>query len=183
VPDEGKPVVILSHCLGGNASTFAKVQKELAARGFRSIAIDRPGMGFSDRDTEEPTEARQVGNMEDLLRRLGLDKRPIILAGHSLGGTIDQLYAKRHADHVVGQVLIDAPPDRGMSVPKYVGQIYGPTRTVGEYLPSSLRFTPVGDIRSPLVNEREREPELKASKRHWHETYCRESQQWLSYNP
>lgn len=97
-----QPAVLLLHGQPGTAEDWERVQPLL--RGRRTIAIDRPGYGFSS-GGYVPL-GRQLRAIEELRRRLGLG-RPIVV-GHSYGGTIALAYAERHPHHVAGLVLVDA---------------------------------------------------------------------------
>ncbi|MAM61193.1 alpha/beta hydrolase [Maritimibacter sp. UBA3975] len=100
----GRPVVMI-HGLGGQLRSLTMSLAGPLSRDFRVIAIDRPGMGYSERD--EAASARiddQAGYVEELIDQLGLE-RPIIL-GHSLGGAIASALALRAPEKVGGLALI-----------------------------------------------------------------------------
>jgi pimeloyl-ACP methyl ester carboxylesterase len=98
---QGTPVVLL-HGLPGTAEDWNAVTPLLA--GHRTIAIDRPGFGYSSGDYVKFD--RQIEVLAAVLRRLGV-AQPII-AGHSYGGTIALAFAERHPGQVGGLVLVDA---------------------------------------------------------------------------
>jgi pimeloyl-ACP methyl ester carboxylesterase len=100
-PGTGTPVVLL-HGLPGTAEDFNEVTPLLA--GHRTIAIDRPGFGYSGGGYVKFD--RQIEVLDALLRRLHVT-RPI-LVGHSYGGTISLAFAERHPSEVRGLVLVDA---------------------------------------------------------------------------
>lgn len=110
---EGQPVVMI-HGLGGNHHNFTYAMTErLAAAGYRAIAVDRPGCGWSERDSDEqarvPEQARMIAEM---LEKEGIDKP--LLVGHSLGGAVSLALAVNHPDRVGGLALVSAlvtPPD------------------------------------------------------------------------
>jgi pimeloyl-ACP methyl ester carboxylesterase len=97
----GVPVVLI-HGLPGTAEDWEDVTPLLA--GHRTIAIDRPGFGFSS-GGYVPFE-RQLELLHQLLARLHVT-RPI-LVGHSYGGTISLGFAERYRGQVRGLVLVDA---------------------------------------------------------------------------
>jgi pimeloyl-ACP methyl ester carboxylesterase len=100
-PGSGVPVVLI-HGLPGTAEDFNAVTPLLA--GHRTIAIDRPGFGYSS-GGYVPFE-RQLEALDELLHTLHI-VRPI-LVGHSYGGTIALGFAERHPSEVRGLVLVDA---------------------------------------------------------------------------
>ncbi len=97
-----EPAVLLIHGLPGTAEDWNLVTRLL--RGRRTVAIDRPGFGFSSGGYF--AEDRQLGAIEELTVRLHLG-RPI-LVGHSYGGTLSLAFAERHPGNVRGLVLVDA---------------------------------------------------------------------------
>jgi len=97
----GAPVVLI-HGLPGTAEDWEDVTPLLA--GHRTIAIDRPGFGFSS-GGYVPFD-RQLEVLHELLARLHV-RRPI-LVGHSYGGTISLGYAERYPSALRGLVLVDA---------------------------------------------------------------------------
>lgn len=97
----GVPVVLI-HGLPGTAEDWEDVTPLLA--GHRTIAIDRPGFGFSSGGYVP--FPRQLEVIHLLLAKLHIT-RPI-LVGHSFGGTISLGFAERYPSEVSGLVLVDA---------------------------------------------------------------------------
>jgi pimeloyl-ACP methyl ester carboxylesterase len=84
---EGAPPLVLIHGLSGQLQHFTYALAGLLAQEFRVIALDRPGCGYSRRDSDDlaslPEQARMIGAF--------LDARGIespVLVGHSLGGAV-----------------------------------------------------------------------------------------------
>jgi pimeloyl-ACP methyl ester carboxylesterase len=100
-PGAGTPVVLI-HGLPGTAEDWEDVTPLLA--GHRTIAIDRPGFGYST-GGYVPFD-RQLEIIHTLLAKLHV-ARPI-LVGHSYGGTISLGFAERYPSDVHGLVLVDA---------------------------------------------------------------------------
>jgi pimeloyl-ACP methyl ester carboxylesterase len=100
-PGTGAPVVLI-HGLPGTAEDFEAVTPLLA--GHRTIAIDRPGFGYST-GGYVPFD-RQLRAIHELLARIHIT-RPI-LVGHSYGGTIALGFAERYPSEARGLVLVDA---------------------------------------------------------------------------
>lgn len=97
-----EPAVLLIHGLPGTAEDFEDVTPLIA--GHRTIAIDRPGFGFSTGGYF--SFDRQLQAVHEVIEKLHLG-RPI-LVGHSYGGSISLAYAERHPGEVRGLVLVDA---------------------------------------------------------------------------
>ena len=100
-PGKGTPVVLI-HGLPGTAEDWEDVTPLLA--GHRTIAIDRPGFGYST-GGYVPFN-RQLETIDTLLHGFHV-VRPI-LVGHSYGGTIALGFAERYPSDVRGLVLVDA---------------------------------------------------------------------------
>jgi pimeloyl-ACP methyl ester carboxylesterase len=104
-PGAGTPVVLI-HGLPGTAQDWEDVTPLLA--GHRTIAIDRPGFGYSS-GGYVPFD-QQLEAIDGLLHQLHV-VRPI-LVGHSYGGTISLGFAERYPNEVSGLVLVDAAAAR-----------------------------------------------------------------------
>jgi pimeloyl-ACP methyl ester carboxylesterase len=101
------PTVVMEHGAFGCAADWAEVQARLAARGLRSIAYDRAGLGYSDAGPT-PRDGRSiVADLDALLTALG-ETGPFVLVGHSMGGLMVRLFALTRPQAVVGVVLVDA---------------------------------------------------------------------------
>ncbi len=100
-PGAGTPVVLI-HGLPGTAEDWEDVTPLLA--GHRTIAIDRPGFGYSD--GEYVPFDRQLEAIHELLLELHITQP--ILVGHSYGGTVSLGFAERYPGEVRGLVLVDA---------------------------------------------------------------------------
>lgn len=94
--------VLLIHGLPGTADDFDAVTPLLA--GHRTVAIDRPGFGYSS-GGYVPFNS-QLQAIHKLIAKLHLD-RPVIV-GHSYGGTVALGLAERYPRDVRGLVLVDA---------------------------------------------------------------------------
>lgn len=100
---EGRPIVFV-HGLGGQLHHFRHPTFPLLP-GFRLIALDRPGSGYSVRGSRTtgrlPEQAKVVAGFIDAL---GLEKP--LLVGHSLGGAVALTTALNHAEKISGVVAL-----------------------------------------------------------------------------
>jgi pimeloyl-ACP methyl ester carboxylesterase len=98
------PTFVFVHGAGSNSFTWAPMQRELALRGHRSLAVDLPGHGFgatfpaayqSPQDlaalAAAPSVMAGIGHADNVAHVLDVVKRvrehgPVILVGHSRGG-------------------------------------------------------------------------------------------------
>lgn len=100
-PGHGVPVLLV-HGLPGTAEDWNAVTALLPGR--RTIAIDRPGFGYSG-GGYVPL-GRQLSTLAALMSRLGIARA--VIAGHSYGGTLALAFAERYPGRVAGLALIDA---------------------------------------------------------------------------
>lgn len=110
------PLIVLEHGAFGCASDWAVVQERLTARGLRSLAYDRAGLGYSDAGPA-PRDGRAINDdLEALLRAVG-ETGPILLVGHSMGGLMVRLFALERDLPLAGLVLVDAVTPDVFSLP------------------------------------------------------------------
>jgi pimeloyl-ACP methyl ester carboxylesterase len=112
-PGSGTPVLLI-HGLPGTAADWEDVTPLLA--GHRTIAIDRPGFGYST-GGYVPFE-RQLEVIHELLAKLHVSQP--VLVGHSYGGAISLGYAERYPGQVRGLVLVDAAA-AGVQISTFAG--------------------------------------------------------------
>jgi pimeloyl-ACP methyl ester carboxylesterase len=113
---EGRPIVLI-HGLGGSLHHMRRPLMEAFGEGYRLIAMDRPGSGYSTRPRGGATVKEQALFVRRFIETLGLE-RPL-LVGHSLGGAIALRTALDHPDLVAGLALVaplthhlnDIPPE------------------------------------------------------------------------
>ena len=100
------PVVVLIHGASGNLRDFTFAMSDaLAAQGFTAIAVDRPGMGYSDRaGGASYTPSAQAAALRAGIQALGI-QRPIVV-GHSFGGAVATAWAVDAPESVSGAVIL-----------------------------------------------------------------------------
>lgn len=114
-PPTARPVVWMEAGAFSGAADFAALQAKLAARGVRSCAYDRAGMGYSDAAPGARDGDAIVGDLTRLMAASG-EPGPYVLMGHSMAGLYLRQFAAQHPEAVAGLVLIDAV------TPEMVGQ-------------------------------------------------------------
>jgi pimeloyl-ACP methyl ester carboxylesterase len=99
----GKPIVLL-HGLGATKQEFLPTVPALAP-GFRTIAIDLPGFGDSDKPFPAAYDARFFARwVRALFDALELDRTHLL--GHSMGGRVALEVGMRHPDRIKRLVLM-----------------------------------------------------------------------------
>lgn len=98
--------VVFESALGCPCTEWAHVQRELAAEGVRSVAYDRPGIGWSP-ETPQPSHSREhADRLFSLVRQL--TPQNVVLAGHSVGGLLSLLFWQAHPERVAALLLVDS---------------------------------------------------------------------------
>lgn len=96
-------------------STYGKAQDAIAP--FAHVCTyDRAGLGWSDPAPGARTHRDMVEDLHKLVEIEGLE-HPLVLVGHSMGGLLARLYAKRYPSEVAGLVLVDASPESVIFAP------------------------------------------------------------------
>jgi pimeloyl-ACP methyl ester carboxylesterase len=107
-PASAEPLVVMEAGAFGLAADFGALQESLAAKGVRSCAYDRAGMGWSDPAPSGPRDALRIAaDLDALLAARGEDG-PLVLMGHSMAGIHLRALAARIPNKVAGLVLIEA---------------------------------------------------------------------------
>src|SRR5581483_185627 len=114
---DGPPEVVFLHANGFNALTYRQALAPLAPR-LRILAFDQQGHGGSTLRADPDGRADWRDLRDDLLGVLeALDGPPVVLAGHSLGGTVSLMAASEAPARVKALALFDPvlfpprPPD------------------------------------------------------------------------
>ncbi|CAN5863894.1 alpha/beta fold hydrolase [soil metagenome] len=133
--NKSAPPIILIHGFASSTLVWSKVFLEFAARGFRVIAPDLLGYGYSAKPRDfDYTIVAQARMVDRLLDKLGLDQA--IIVGSSYGGAVAATIALEYSERVERLVLVGAVTNNE------------PTK----YLLMRLFGSPlIGDILSPLL--------------------------------
>jgi pimeloyl-ACP methyl ester carboxylesterase len=100
---EGRPVLLI-HGLGGSLHHMRRPLMEAFGPGYRLVAPDRPGSGYSQRRRGEGLLSEHAHFIVKFMAATGLE-RPLVV-GHSLGGAVALATAIAHPDKVAGLALI-----------------------------------------------------------------------------
>ncbi len=115
-PENGE-LIVLVHGFSTPKFVFDKSVDSLVSAGFRVLAFDHFGRGFSDRPNAKYDKEFFDTELLELLKALNI-RKPVYLAGYSLGGGVVALFASRHPEMVKKIALIAPlgyrPPHTGM---------------------------------------------------------------------
>ncbi|MCP4177579.1 MAG: alpha/beta hydrolase [bacterium] len=104
----GSDYIVLLHGLFGNSGVWHKIMPDLANDGFRVIAPDLPGYGWSlgfpvyDYDL-----GRQVTLLREFLKKLKIQKFHV--AGNSLGSTLAVSYMNKYHSQIKSIAFLGSP--------------------------------------------------------------------------
>jgi len=111
----GEPALVFLHYWGGSARTWHRVIDRLSGQ-VRCVAIDQRGWGDSIATDARYDLAAMAHDVESVIR--ALDLRRYVLVGHSMGGKVAQIFAKRQPEGLVGLLLVAPAPPTPMPVPE-----------------------------------------------------------------
>jgi pimeloyl-ACP methyl ester carboxylesterase len=103
---KGSPTVVLEAGLGDSSLVWSLVQPRLTAT-TRVCSYDRSGTAWSHDAGPQHGLSRATDDLDRLLAISG-ESPPYILVGHSWGGWLITVYARRHLENVAGIVLVDS---------------------------------------------------------------------------
>lgn len=110
------PLLIQLHWLGGGAQTWREVNHGLAARGVQCAALDLPGFGHSASVGGYTVQAMADHVIETIQTLRSNTDQPWLIAGHSMGGKVAAVVARRALDGepglqgLHGMILVSASP-------------------------------------------------------------------------
>jgi pimeloyl-ACP methyl ester carboxylesterase len=135
VPEKpnGKAPVVCLHGIPAQSYSWRKVLPELARQGFRAIAPDWIGMGFSDTPEKREfayTPDAYITALDDFLNALELPKVTLVVQGFL--GSVGLQYAFRNPDRVERLAVLNAPISASAKLPWRMKQLGIPL--VGEML-------------------------------------------------
>lgn len=106
LPGRGEPIIFI-HGLGcASTYDYPRVAADPALAGRRTILVDLPGYGYSDKPPSFGYRiGDQAGVIVELLDCLGLTR--CYLYGHSMGGSVAIEAAERLAERVLGLLVAE----------------------------------------------------------------------------
>jgi pimeloyl-ACP methyl ester carboxylesterase len=115
VRGKGDTAIIFLHGWCGERA-YWKNQADVFAADYRVITLDQAGHGDSGKDRKEFTVKSLAGDVESVVKDLGVKR--VILVGHSMGGPVALLAAKRMPGKVVAVIGVDTLQNAEFKMPE-----------------------------------------------------------------
>jgi len=140
-----KPVVVFIHGTPGNWKAFSLLLNQASLReNARLISIDRPGWGMSQfpESRSEPNFRKQSELIAPLLKKIKNEspKQPMILVGHSYGGSIAPYIAYLYPELADGLLIAASAIDPELGNPRWYNRLSS-TWFVSKIIGKSLNFS------------------------------------------
>lgn len=105
-----QPLFVLLHGFGASTYSWREVIDEFAQLGD-VVAYDRPAFGLTVRPTSWEANSpygleAQMALIEGMIDEFATEGQPVILVGHSAGGTLAAEFAVREPDKISGLILV-----------------------------------------------------------------------------
>ncbi|MEN8822708.1 MAG: alpha/beta hydrolase [Abyssibacter sp.] len=117
-PQDGQPVLLL-HGTPGSWAAWGEYFKSPDLGDYRLIAVDRPGFG----DSAEAGVETRLQVQADVLAALLEARGPLLVVGHSLGGSLAIRLLRDHPEQVRGVVLVAASLDPAAEAPRWFNRV------------------------------------------------------------
>jgi pimeloyl-ACP methyl ester carboxylesterase len=131
--NDDRPPVLLLHGLPSQSYTWTVIMPALAEKGFRAIAPDWIGSGFSAKPDKREfayTPDAFINALAEFVRALELERFSLVVQGFL--GSVGIQYALRHPAEIDRLVILNAPVLPTAKLPWKIGQLAMPL--VGEAL-------------------------------------------------
>jgi pimeloyl-ACP methyl ester carboxylesterase len=92
--------------LAASSVGWRRVEKAFLDAGFRVLAMDRAGYGWSEASATPRTMENLLGELREAVLASAIP-RPLLMVGHSFGGLLLRHYAARFPEDVAALVLLD----------------------------------------------------------------------------
>lgn len=166
--DTARAVLVLAHGVGEHSGCYGPFVEYFAPRGAAIYGHDHRGFGRSDgRRGHVPRYERFVQDLRSLVERARHENPglPMVLVGHSMGGTIALLFALRHPE-LLDRAIYSAPALMvGLPVPAWK-RLLGQTmsRLYPIYTDVAV-FNPALLTRDPAIQQSAREDTLRHTRK------------------
>ncbi len=115
VRGKGDTTLIFLHGWCGDRA-YWKHQVDVFANDYRVVTLDQAGHGESGKDRKRWSASGLAGDVEAVAKALELKR--VILIGHSMGGPVALMAAKRMPDTVIAVIGVDTLPNAEHKMPE-----------------------------------------------------------------
>ncbi|MFE4105207.1 alpha/beta fold hydrolase [Almyronema epifaneia] len=125
IGESDKPPVLLLHGIVAQSYSWRGVMSDLAKQGFRAIAPDWIGHGFSDKPDKRTfayTPTAFLQGLEQLVEALALERFNLVVQGY-LGGSVGLKYAQQHPDQIERLAILNMPLSPAAKLPWKIQQL------------------------------------------------------------
>jgi pimeloyl-ACP methyl ester carboxylesterase len=119
VRGKGDTALVFLHGWCGDRE-YWKNQVDVFAADYRVVTLDQAGHGESGKDRKQWSGSGLAGDVEAVAKALGLKR--VILVGHSMGGPVALLAAKRMPGTVVAVIGVDTLQNAEYKMPEQVSK-------------------------------------------------------------
>lgn len=119
VRGKGETALVFLHGWCGDRE-FWKNQVDVFAPDYRVVTLDQAGHSESGKNRERWTVSGLAEDVESVVKELGL--RRVILVGHSMGGPIALMSAKRMPNVVIAVIGVDTLQDAEFKMPEEISK-------------------------------------------------------------
>jgi sigma-B regulation protein RsbQ len=119
VRGKGETALVFLHGWCGDQE-YWKNQVEVFAPAYRVVTLDQAGHGESGKNRENWTTSALAQDVESVVK--SLDLKRVILIGHSMGGPVALIAAKRMPGKVIAVIGVDTLPNAEFKMPEEVSK-------------------------------------------------------------
>jgi len=139
---DGETTLLFVHCWSCDRD-FWREQVNVFAEDYRVVTLDLPGHGDSGADRDEWTIAGLAADVEAVADKLGLER--IVLVGHSMGGPVSLIAARRLSGRVIGVICADTLQNAEFRMPEQMTEMLAgrleenPEAFMRQFIPAMFR--------------------------------------------
>ena len=145
-PPRGPTVILETGAMA--SSLYYRAAQDEVARVARVCAYDRAGLGWSDPANYPRSLEARADDLHTLLAKAKI-KGPYILAGHSMGGLLARVYARKYPRDLAGLVLIEPSEEHFNGAPDVVARTKANAQALGGAVQAAAMGADIPFLRVP----------------------------------
>ncbi|MGB0908679.1 MAG: alpha/beta fold hydrolase [Maricaulaceae bacterium] len=104
---ESDPVVVMLASAGREVSDFNNLAQSVAAKGYRVLTVEAPGINGSSM-VETPNLEKLSAEVHAAITHAGFEDEALVLVGHAFGNRVSRTYTHYYPANIEGIVLLAA---------------------------------------------------------------------------